>query len=59
MLSDEEKLKMVLESNTETNIILYYSVGALTLLTSIPKDDPNAMEYSKQFYHYLRYGTFN
>ena len=59
MLSEEERLKLVLESNTENNIILYYSVGALTLLTSIPKDDPNAMELSKQFYDYIKYGKIN
>jgi hypothetical protein len=59
MLSDEEKLKMVLDSSTKDHIILYYNVGCLTLFTSIPKDDPNSLEISKQFYSYLKYGTFN
>ena len=59
MLSEEETLKMVLDSSTNDNIILYYNVGCLTLFTSIPKDDPNSLEISKQFFHYLRYGKIN
>ena len=54
MLSEEERLKMVLDSSTKDHIILYYNVGCLTLFTSIPKDDPNSLEISKQFFNYIR-----
>jgi hypothetical protein len=55
----EESLKQVLEYNTENNIILYYSVGSLTLFTSIPRDNPNCTELSKQFYDHVKWQQSN
>lgn len=53
-MTTEEELKLLFKNNTENNIILYYSVGSLTLVSSIPKDNPGCIELSKQFYDHVK-----